>query len=128
MVGKNLKKIVLAVGALMVAGMLTMAATPAGPPSQGGDETQATASKAPKKAKVAKANKADRLKASGKTININSASAEDLTALPRIGAKVAQRIVEYRTAHKGFKNVDELRNVKGVGPKLLEGIKPYLAL
>jgi len=128
MVGQNWRRIVLAMGTLMVAGMLTMAATPAGTAPQSGEQAQAASAKAPKKAKAPKASKADRLKASAKSININTASAEDLTALPRIGTKVAQRIVEYRTAHKGFKSVDELRNVKGVGPKLLEGIKPYVAL
>ena len=128
MVGKNFRRIVLAMGALMVAGMMTMAAVPAGSASQGGDQAQASSAKAAKKAKAPKTSKADRLKAAGKSVNINTASAQDLTALPRIGAKVAQRIVEYRTAHKGFKTVDELRNVKGVGPKLLEGIKPYLAV
>lgn len=112
----------------MVAGMVTMATTPAASTPQGGEQAQAASAKAPKKAKAPKATKADRLKAAGKSININTASAEELTALPRIGAKVAQRIVEYRTAHKGFKSIDELRNVKGVGPKLLDGIKPYLAV
>ena len=112
----------------MVAGMVTMAAAPAGSASQGGEQAQASSVKAPKKAKTPKASKADRLKAAGKSINLNTASAEDLTALPRIGAKVAQRIVEYRTAHKGFKTVDEMRNVKGLGPKLLEGIKPFVSL
>jgi len=128
MVGQSLKKIMLAMGTLMVAGMMTMAAAPAGSTPQSGEQAQAASAKAPKKAKAPKASKADRLKTSGKSININTASAEDLTALPRIGAKVALRIVEYRAAHKGFKSVDELRNVKGVGPKLLDGIKPYVAL
>lgn len=127
MVGKNFRKIAVVVGALLVAGIMTMAAAPAGQPSPTGDQAQAT-TKAPKKAKAPKANKAERLKASGKTINLNTATAADLTALPKIGAKVAQRIVDYRTEHKGFKSVDELRNVKGVGAKLLEGIKPYVAV
>lgn len=128
MVGQNWKRIVVAMGSLMMAGMLTLAAAPSGTTPQTGEQAQAASAKAPKKAKAPKASKADRLKASGKSININTANAEDFTALPRIGAKVAQRIVEYRTAHKGFKSVDELRNVKGVGPKLLESIRPYLAV
>lgn len=128
MVGQNLKRIMLAMGTLMVAGMLTMAASPASSTPKSGEQAQAASAKAPRKAKAPKASKAERLKAAAKSININTASAEDLTALPRIGAKAAQRIVEYRTAHKGFKSVDELRNVKGVGPKLLDGIKPYVAL
>jgi len=81
----------------------------------------------PRKAKAPKASKAERLKAAAKSININTASAEDLTACPA-SAPSRPAIVEYRTAHKGFKSVDELRNVKGVGPKLLDGIKPYVAL
>ncbi len=51
-----------------------------------------------------------------------------MSGLPHIGVKVAQRIVEYRSAHKGFKSVDELRNVKGCGPKVLERIRPYVTL
>ena len=61
-------------------------------------------------------------------INVNKATLEQLQALPRIGAKVAQRIVAYRTAHKGFKTIEELRNVKGVGAKTLDGLRPYVSL
>ena len=61
-------------------------------------------------------------------VNINSATVSQFQTLPRIGAKVAQRIVDYREAHKGFKSVDELRNVKGIGPKVFENLKPYLTL
>ena len=61
-------------------------------------------------------------------VNINSATVSQFQTLPRIGAKVAQRIVDYREAHKGFKSVDELRNVKGIGPKVFESLKPYLTL
>lgn len=128
MVGTSMKRIVVAVGALLVAGMMTMAAMPAGQPAQGGDQAQAVSGKSAKKAKAPKASKADRLKASGKTVNLNTASAKELTALPKIGAKVAERIVEYRTAHKGLKSVEELRNVKGCGAKLLEGIRPFVTL
>jgi competence ComEA-like helix-hairpin-helix protein len=65
--------------------------------------------------------------ASGK-ININQASAAQLANLPRVGAKVADRIVEYRKAHGQFGHPEELMEVKGVGEKLFKELKPYIAL
>jgi competence protein ComEA len=50
-------------------------------------------------------------------VNINTASAAELDALPGIGAKVAARIVEYRQKNGPFKKVEELMNVRGVGEK-----------
>jgi comEA protein len=67
-------------------------------------------------------------KAPASKIKLNAATAEQLESLPRIGPKTAQRIVEYRDAHDGFKKVDELRNVKGIGPKVLELIRPHVTL
>jgi len=66
--------------------------------------------------------------AAGKKININQASAKELANLPRIGAKVAERIVEYRQAHGSFAKVEDLMEVKGVGEKLFTTLKPYLTL
>ncbi len=50
-------------------------------------------------------------------ININSASAAQLEALPGIGAKTAARIIEYRQKNGPFKKIEELMNVRGVGEK-----------
>ena len=50
-------------------------------------------------------------------VNINSASAQQLTALPGVGEKLAARIVEYRQKAGGFKSVQEIMNVQGVGEK-----------
>ena len=50
-------------------------------------------------------------------VNINSASAQQLSELPGVGDKLAARIVEYRQKSGGFKTVQELMNVKGVGEK-----------
>jgi len=59
-------------------------------------------------------------------VNINSASAQQLTALPGVGEKLAERIVEYRQKAGGFKSVQELMNVKGVGEKSFSKLQPYL--
>jgi competence protein ComEA len=48
-------------------------------------------------------------------VNINSAGVSQLDTLPGIGPALAQRIIEYRTAHGGFRSVDELRKVEGIG-------------
>lgn len=53
-------------------------------------------------------------------ININAASVDELTQLQKVGPKTAERIVAYRQAHGPFKTVDDLKNVKGVGDKILE--------
>jgi competence ComEA-like helix-hairpin-helix protein len=61
-------------------------------------------------------------------IDINFCSAKDLEALPGIGPKLAQRIIEYREIHGGFKALEELKQVKGIGEKKFEKIRPYIFL
>lgn len=63
-----------------------------------------------------------------KRVNINQASAAQLALLPRVGAKAAERIVEYRKAHGSFSQPEELMEVKGIGEKLFLQLKPYLTL
>lgn len=63
---------------------------------------------------------------SGK-VNLNTASAEQLAAVPGIGDKLAGRIVEYRQKNGSFKNVQELMNVKGVGEKSFGKLEPFLS-
>jgi competence protein ComEA len=58
--------------------------------------------------------------ADGEKININTADAQQLTQLAKVGPAVAQKIVEYREAHGPFKTPEDLLQVKGVGPKILE--------
>jgi len=53
-------------------------------------------------------------------VNINTASVEQLTALDGIGEVKARAIVEHREANGRFRSVDQLEDVKGVGPKTLE--------
>ena len=59
-------------------------------------------------------------------VNVNTATAEELTALPGIGEKRAQAILEIRKEKGGFKSVDELTEVKGIGPANLEKLRPFL--
>ena len=59
-------------------------------------------------------------------ININTATAEQLTLLPGIGETLAQRIVDYRTDNGLFTSVDDLKQVSGIGEKKLEQIKSYI--
>ena len=61
-------------------------------------------------------------------LNLNTASAQQLTTLPGVGEKLAARIVEYRQKAGGFKSIQELMNVKGVGERNLERIQPFLSL
>lgn len=61
-----------------------------------------------------------------KSININTASADELTRLPGIGPKTAEKIIEYRKKFGKFKSVDELIEVKGIGEKKLEKIKQLI--
>ena len=61
-------------------------------------------------------------------LNINTAAAEELQTLPNIGARMAQRIVDYRKVHGNFSSVDGLLNVKGIGPKTLEKLKPFVGV
>jgi competence ComEA-like helix-hairpin-helix protein len=71
---------------------------------------------------------AETTEASGKKININQASSSQLANLPRVGAKLADRIVEYRKSHGQFGQTEELMEVKGVGEKLFKELKPYVTL
>jgi competence protein ComEA len=61
-------------------------------------------------------------------VNINTASAAELDALPGIGAKTAARIVEYRQKNGPFKKVEELMNVRGVGEKNFLKLKAQISV
>ena len=59
-------------------------------------------------------------------VNINTAGAEDLQLLPRIGPSLAGRIVEFREANGPFRTVDEILAVKGIGESSFDKLEPYI--
>ena len=61
-------------------------------------------------------------------VNINTADVKGLETLPGVGASKAQAIVDYRAAHGNFKSIDDLKNVKGIGDKIIEQIKGTVEL
>ena len=61
-------------------------------------------------------------------ININTADAEQLATLPGIGSIKAEAIIKYRKANGNFKNINELKEVKGIGDKMIEKITPEVTI
>jgi competence protein ComEA len=61
-------------------------------------------------------------------INLNAATIDQLETLPGIGRKTAERIIEYRTKNGGFKRIEDLMNVKGIGEKSFLKLKPLIAV
>lgn len=61
-------------------------------------------------------------------ININTATAAEMEALPRVGPKVAQRIIDYRTQHGNFKRVEEIMKVQGIGEKIFAQLRDLITV
>lgn len=61
-------------------------------------------------------------------VNVNTASVEELQLLPGIGESRAQAVVELRKLRGGFKSLDELKEVKGIGDASLERLRPYVRM
>jgi competence protein ComEA len=62
------------------------------------------------------------------TLNLNTATVSQLEALPGIGPSTAERIVEYRQKSGGFKKVEDLMNVQGIGEKSFLKLKPLVSV
>jgi len=111
----------------------TPAASPADAPFAASREEAADAA-APETAEASAGSSADsgdgpspgEESASGGLLDLNRASAADLEQLPGIGPAKAKAIVEHRERYGPFRSVDDLLNVKGIGPKLLERVRPLV--
>ncbi|EQB62858.1 MAG: hypothetical protein RBG1_1C00001G0437 [candidate division Zixibacteria bacterium RBG-1] len=61
-------------------------------------------------------------------VNLNSATQEELENLPSIGPVLAKRIIEYRNQKGGFKTIEEVKQVHGIGNKIFGKIKNYISV
>lgn len=64
----------------------------------------------------------------GEVVDLNKADEADFGRLPGVGEKRARSIVEYRQDHGPFKTVDDLIRVDGIGPGILEQLRPYVTV
>jgi len=61
-------------------------------------------------------------------VNLNTATLEELDALPGVGPATAQKIIDYRTENGGFKSIDDLKNVSGIGDVKFAALKDAVTL
>jgi competence protein ComEA len=61
-------------------------------------------------------------------VDLNSATADQLEALPGIGPVLAQHIIDWRTAHGSFRNVDQLKDVSGIGDSTFADLAPLVSV
>lgn len=73
-------------------------------------------------------NDAGKVKGVNGKVNINTAGLEELESLKGIGPSLAQRIIEYRESNGGFKKIDELQDVKGIGDSKFRNIKDSVCI
>lgn len=61
-------------------------------------------------------------------INFNTADEATLQLLPGIGPAFSKRIIDYRLENGGFNSVEEITNIKGIGPKTLQRLRPIVTI
>jgi competence protein ComEA len=61
-------------------------------------------------------------------VDLNQAEQPELLQLPGIGESLAERILDYREAHHGFRDIDELRKVRGIGPATMAKLRPWVCV
>ena len=73
-------------------------------------------------------NKTAAAKPATTVVNLNTATSAQIATLPGVGEKAAERIIEYREKNGGFKKIEELMNVKGIGEKSFLKLKPLITV
>lgn len=66
--------------------------------------------------------------ASPAPVNLNTASSAELQALPNVGPAMAARILEYRQKNGGFRKIEDLMNIQGIGEKSFLKLKPLVTV
>lgn len=61
-------------------------------------------------------------------INLNTAGADELVKLPRVGDKTAQRIIEYRQQNGKFKRIEDIMKIKGIGEKTFKKMEDMITV
>jgi competence protein ComEA len=75
-----------------------------------------------------KAQKSKPAASAASPVNLNTATAADLQALPGVGAATAKLIIEHRQKNGGFKKIEELMTIKGIGEKSFLKLKPMITV
>ena len=116
-----MKKIGKKWGSLLLAGLLLAASLPIGALAQEpAGETipveEDTSSEGPQEVLVEK------------SVNLNTATLEELDLLPGVGPAIAQRIIDYREQNSGFYDIEEIMEVSGIGEKTFAKLEPYITV
>jgi competence protein ComEA len=92
------------------------------------DVPSRAASSAPNPLEATTAKPSEPQVSAARPLNLNTATAEQLEALPGVGPSLAQAIVGYRRQSGGFRRVEDLEAVPGIGPKRLADLRPYVVV
>ncbi|MGW7690209.1 helix-hairpin-helix domain-containing protein [Streptomyces asiaticus] len=103
---------------------IVVGAPAAGPPAPGAAVSGSNAPNAPNGPNAPNAPAGPG--APGGSVSLNSATAEQLDTLPGVGPVLARHIIDYRTQHGGFRSIDELREVNGIGERRFADLRPLV--
>lgn len=107
---------------------LIPSATPAPPTPTANPSTPSPTSSTPSEGAASRSGSSASTTSGGSQININTATSAELESLPRIGPAIAQRIIDYRTAHGPFAQIADIQDVKGIGPATFNQIKDLITV